>query len=87
MNPALIVPAARLVAGSATSICVGKVVREVVANNVNALSRPAQVQVYVGCAALSAVIGAGAAAQMENMVGVAAKQVLRFRRDKVEIID
>jgi hypothetical protein len=83
MSP-LIVPAARLVAGTATSLCVGKVVSEVIKNNVNVLSTPARVQVAVGSAALSMVIAGAATARVESFVGDVAQ---RFgRAPEVEIV-
>ena len=84
MSP-LVIPAARLVAGTATSLCVGKVVSEVIKNNVNVLSTPARVQVAVGTAALSMVIAGAATARVENFVGDVVSKVTRA--NDVEIID
>jgi hypothetical protein len=78
MSP-LIVPAARLVAGTATSLCVGKVVSEVIKNNVTALSTPARVQVAVGGAALSMVIAGAATARVEGFVGDVVEKIGRAR--------
>jgi hypothetical protein len=84
MSP-LIVPAARLVAGTATSLCVGKVVTEIVKNNVNITSTAARIQVAIGGAALSMAVAGAATSYMEGFVGDVASKFVRVR--EVEIID
>jgi hypothetical protein len=66
--PFPVATAARIVAGTATSISVGKVISEVIKNNTSPVTRLDKIQMQVAGTALSLVIAGAATAHVEGMV-------------------
>ena len=72
---------ARLAAGVVTSLSVGKVVSEVIKNNVTPTSNLDRTMVQVGGAALSMVIAGAAVSRVEGMVTDIAAKVRKAQEE------